>query len=82
MNSSAEPPTVGPSDRAQRALGAVAFVELTQGALSLSGDGAGVLESVKAASDIYAPVGGMVVAIAAVASLVMVAFSLVEFVSG
>ena len=56
--------TVGISDHAQEALGDVVFVELPdEGAALSAGDEAGVVESVKAASDIYAPVSGTVVAI-------------------
>ena len=56
--------TVGISDHAQNALGDVVFVELPEpGATLAAGDEAGVVESVKAASDIYAPVGGEVIAI-------------------
>ena len=56
--------TVGISDHAQDALGDVVFVELPElGAQLAAGDEAGVVESVKAASDIYAPVGGEVVEI-------------------
>ncbi len=56
--------TVGISDHAQNALGDVVFVELPEmGATLAAGDEAGVVESVKAASDIYSPVGGEVVAI-------------------
>lgn len=55
---------VGISDHAQQALGDVVFVELPEiGAELGAGDDAGVVESVKAASDIYAPVSGEVVAI-------------------
>lgn len=56
--------TVGISDHAQEALGDVVFVELPEVGKSLgAGDTAGVVESVKAASDIYAPVGGEVIAV-------------------
>jgi glycine cleavage system H protein len=56
--------TVGISDHAQNALGDVVFVELPEiGAELTAGSEAGVVESVKAASDIYAPVSGEVVAI-------------------
>ena len=56
--------TIGISDHAQEALGDVVFVELPEvGANLAAGDEAGVVESVKAASDIYAPVGGEVIAI-------------------
>lgn len=55
--------TVGISDHAQEALGDVVFVELPEnGAVLAAGDEAGVVESVKAASDIYSPLGGTVVA--------------------
>ncbi len=56
--------TVGVSDHAQKELGDVVFVELPEvGSTLAAGDEAGVVESVKAASDIYAPVGGEVVAV-------------------
>ncbi|MCL9655777.1 glycine cleavage system protein GcvH [Pseudomonas protegens] len=56
--------TVGISDHAQEALGDVVFVELTEvGNVFGAGDQAGVVESVKAASDIYAPVAGEVIAV-------------------
>ncbi len=51
--------TVGVTDFAQEQLGDVVFVELPEvGANLASGDDAGVVESVKAASEIYAPVSG------------------------
>lgn len=56
--------TVGISDHAQEALGDVVFIELPEvGKVFAAGDQAGVVESVKAASDIYSPVGGEVTAI-------------------
>ena len=56
--------TVGISDHAQAALGDVVFVELPDiGTVFAAADDAGVVESVKAASDIYAPVGGEVIEI-------------------
>lgn len=56
--------TVGISDHAQEALGDVVFVELTEvGKIFAAQDQAGVVESVKAASDIYAPIGGEVIAV-------------------
>lgn len=56
--------TVGISDHAQEALGDVVFVELPElGKALAAGQEAGVVESVKAASDIYAPVSGEVIAI-------------------
>ncbi|WPN98071.1 glycine cleavage system protein GcvH [Pseudomonas sp. MUP55] len=54
--------TVGISDHAQEALGDVVFVELAEvGKVLLAADQAGVVESVKAASDIYSPVAGEVI---------------------
>jgi glycine cleavage system H protein len=56
--------TIGVTDHAQEALGDVVFVELPDIDAEVSaGDDAGVVESVKAASDIYAPVSGVVIAI-------------------
>lgn len=56
--------TIGITDHAQTALGDVVFVELPEeGQQVASGSEAGVVESVKAASDIYAPVTGTVIAI-------------------
>lgn len=56
--------TIGITDHAQQALGDVVFVETPDvGATIAAGDEAGVVESVKAASDIYAPVGGEVIAV-------------------
>lgn len=56
--------TVGISDHAQEALGDVVFVELPEvGKTLAAGQEAGVVESVKAASDIYSPVSGEVIAI-------------------
>ena len=56
--------TVGISDHAQEALGDVVFVELLEpGALLAQGDEAAVVESVKAAVELYAPLGGEVVEI-------------------
>ncbi|MEQ8484568.1 MAG: glycine cleavage system protein GcvH [Pseudomonadales bacterium] len=56
--------TVGITDHAQDALGDVVFVELPEvGQQVLAQQESGVVESVKAASDIYAPVSGTVVAV-------------------
>ncbi|AMN77826.1 MULTISPECIES: glycine cleavage system protein GcvH [Pseudomonas] len=56
--------TVGISDHAQEALGDVVFVELAEVGAQFDAAGqAGVVESVKAASDIYAPVAGEVIAV-------------------
>ncbi|WP_332877033.1 glycine cleavage system protein GcvH [Massilia sp. S19_KUP03_FR1] len=54
--------TVGITEYAQDALGDIVFVELPKvGKQFTAGDDAAVVESVKAASDIYAPVSGEVV---------------------
>jgi glycine cleavage system H protein len=54
--------TVGITDYAQSQLGDVVFVEVPDAGRQLSqGDEAAVVESVKAASDVYAPVSGEVV---------------------
>ena len=54
--------TVGISDYAQEQLGDVVYVELPEiGTDVAKGDEAAVVESVKAASEVYAPVGGTVV---------------------
>lgn len=56
--------SVGITDHAQEALGDVVYVELPQvGQQLAAAEQAGVVESVKAASDIYAPVAGTVLAI-------------------
>ena len=55
---------IGISDHAQQALGDLVFVELPVVGDEISqGDPCAVVESVKAASDIYAPVSGKVVAV-------------------
>jgi len=54
--------TVGITDHAQHALGDIVFAEVPDSGKQLSkGDDAAVVESVKAASDVYAPVSGEVV---------------------
>jgi glycine cleavage system H protein len=56
--------TVGITDFAQHELGDVVFVELpAKGAAVTAGQGFSVVESVKAVSDIYAPVSGTVTAV-------------------
>jgi len=53
---------VGISDHAQAALGDMVFVELPEPGMSYSqGDACAVVESVKAASDIYAPISGEII---------------------
>ena len=54
--------TVGITDHAQELLGDLVYIELPEEGSSVSaGDSVGVIESVKAASDSYAPVTGEVV---------------------
>jgi len=54
--------TVGITDFAQNALGDITFVEVPDVGKALAkGDTAAVVDSVKAASDVYAPVGGAVI---------------------
>ena len=53
--------TVGITDHAQEALGDVVFVELPEaGRLVTEGESIAVVESVKAASDVYAPLTGTI----------------------
>jgi glycine cleavage system H protein len=55
--------TIGITDHAQEALGDLVFIELPAvGRVVKEGEVCAVVESVKAASDIYAPVAGTVVA--------------------
>jgi glycine cleavage system H protein len=54
--------TIGITDHAQDELGDIVFVELPeQGATLEAGDSFGSVESVKAVSDLYTPVGGEVI---------------------
>lgn len=56
--------TVGITDHAQEALGDLVYIELPEvGDTVAAHDEAGVVESVKAASDIYAPVSGEIIAV-------------------
>lgn len=56
--------TVGITDHAQEQLGDLVFVELPEtGAVMEKGDTAATIESVKAASEVYAPVSGEITAI-------------------
>ena len=56
--------SVGITDHAQSLLGDMVFVELPKvGAQVTAGKECGVVESVKAASDVYAPVGGAITAV-------------------
>ena len=52
---------IGITDYAQNSLGDITFVQLPKlGAVLRAGETFGVVESVKAASDVYAPIGGTV----------------------
>ena len=54
---------VGISDHAQNALGDLVFAEVPEAGRSVNtGDACAVVESVKAASDVYSPVSGKVIA--------------------
>jgi len=54
--------TIGISDHAQHALGDIVFAEVPEQGRSINkGDEAAVVESVKAASDVYAPIAGEVI---------------------
>jgi glycine cleavage system H protein len=54
--------TVGITDHAQNALGDVVFVDLPEpGRVVAAGEACAVVESVKAASDVYAPIAGKIV---------------------
>ena len=56
--------TIGITDFAQDALGDLVFVELPEAGRNLAaGESCAVVESVKAASDVYAPVAGEVIAV-------------------
>ncbi|MDB5314613.1 MAG: gcvH [Rhodospirillales bacterium] len=54
--------TIGITDHAQQALGDVVFVDLPElGRVVTAGEACAVVESVKAASDVYAPISGRIV---------------------
>ena len=54
--------TIGITDHAQNALGDVVFVDLPElGRIVASGEACAVVESVKAASDVYAPIAGKII---------------------
>jgi glycine cleavage system H protein len=56
--------TIGITDHAQKALGDLVYVELPAvGRTVAAGEACAVVESVKAASDVYAPIAGEVVAV-------------------
>jgi glycine cleavage system H protein len=55
---------IGITDHAQALLGDIVFVELPEiGQMVVAGEECGVIESVKAASDFYAPISGEVIAV-------------------
>ncbi len=56
--------TIGITDYAQNSLGDITYVQVPKvGAELKAGETFGVVESVKAASDLYAPIGGTVIAV-------------------
>ncbi len=56
--------TIGITDHAQKALGDIVYVELpTVGRVLKQGETFGVVESIKAVSDLYAPVAGKILAV-------------------
>ena len=56
--------TIGITDNAQELLGDLVFVELPEeGSVLAAGDQCAVVESVKAASDVYAPIDGEIIAV-------------------
>jgi glycine cleavage system H protein len=55
---------VGITEHAQAALGDLVFVEVPEtGRVLAAGEGCAVVESVKAASDVYSPIAGIVIAV-------------------
>ena len=64
LRASQDEVTIGITDHAQQLLGDMVFVELPEvGNEVKAGDELGVVESVKAASDFYAPISGIVTAV-------------------
>lgn len=56
--------TIGITEHAQQLLGDMVFVDLPEeGNEVIAGEEFGVVESVKAASDVYAPIGGVIVGV-------------------
>jgi glycine cleavage system H protein len=61
--------TIGITDHAQNALGDVVFVDLPEvGRVVAAGEACAVVESVKAASDVYAPIAGRIIEVNAALS--------------
>ncbi len=64
LKAGADEVTIGITDHAQQLLGDMVFVELPEiGDAVKAGEELGVVESVKAASDFYAPISGVVTAV-------------------
>ncbi len=64
LNNNQDDMIVGITEHAQQLLGDMVFVDLPDiGATVHAGDELGVVESVKAASDFYAPISGVIVAV-------------------
>lgn len=64
LRSESDEVVIGITDYAQDALGDIVYIELPQvGTVLTPGASFGVIESVKASSDLYAPIGGEIVAV-------------------
>ena len=64
ISKNGEKATVGITNYAQESLGDIVFIDLPEiGKKINSGDQVGVIESVKAASDLFSPVGGEIIEI-------------------
>lgn len=64
LNASSDTVIIGITEHAQQLLGDMVFLELPEeGRVVKAGEELGVVESVKAASDFYAPVSGMITAV-------------------
>ena len=64
INTEETPVIIGITEHAQTLLGDLVFIELPEeGQIVKAGDEIGVVESVKAASDFYAPISGTIVAV-------------------
>ena len=64
INADTSPVTIGITEHAQTLLGDLVFIELPEeGQQVKAGDELGVVESVKAASDFYAPISGKIIAV-------------------
>jgi glycine cleavage system H protein len=64
INTEETPSVIGITEHAQTLLGDLVFIELPEeGQTVQAGDELGVIESVKAASDFYAPISGTIIAV-------------------